>query len=347
MVDFPQVHFYSESADETDAAAGLAGFLEELRVSEPYVVCSRFGETLASAITGPRAPEREAGVKPDQSWAARLGSEAHRSGVDAVVAVGGGRTLDIAKLVAARAGVMLVTVPTQLAHDGICSPVAVVPNETGRTESLGAVTPRAVYLSLPTIVNAPIESVSAGIGDILANPLALRDWALAAQHGLEEVDQRAWDLSVESFEAIEPTLDTDVGMSANDIGFYRRLADSLILSGYAMIVAGSSRPASGGEHEFSHALDELHGGLALHGAQVALGCVVSVALYGEDHGAFRGRLRRLGLPDDPQKLGLTEDQTVEVLLRAPQTRPGRFTILEEVDLSEQDARDLVRKVWFS
>lgn len=346
-MDFPQVHFYSESTDETAAAAGLADFLAELGVSTPYVVCSPFGETLASTLTGPRAPAREEDVRPDQRWAAQLGSAAHRGGVDAVVAVGGGRTLDIAKLVAARAGVMLVTVPTQLAHDGICSPVAVVPNETGRTESLGAVTPRAVYLSLPTIANAPVESVAAGIGDILANPLALRDWALAAEHGLEEIDQRAWDLSVESFEAIEPVLDTEVGTSANDLHFYRRLADSLILSGFAMIVAGSSRPASGGEHEFSHALDELHGGPALHGAQVALGCVVSVALYGEDHAAFRGRLRKLGLPDHPQVLGLDEDQSVEVLMRAPQTRPGRFTILEEADLSEQDARELVRRVWFS
>jgi len=344
-VDFPRIHFH-ESTEESAAAHELAAFLRDLSVEAPFVICSRFGEKLAASLSGPRAPVAPEGVKPDQAWAASLGSTAHRSGVDAVVAVGGGRTLDIAKLVAARAGVGLVCVPTQLAHDGICSPVAVVPNETGRTESLGAVTPRAVFLSLPTLVRAPIESVAAGIGDILANPLALRDWALAAKRGLEDIHQRAWDLSVESFEAIEPALDTDVGTSANDHGFYRRLADSLILSGYAMIVSGSSRPASGGEHEFSHAIDELHGGVALHGAQVALGCVVSVALYDEDHAAFRSRLRRLGLPDHPSTLGLDEDQTVAILQRAPQTRPGRFTILEEADLSESDARALVRKVWF-
>ena len=344
-MDFPQVHF-DESADEAAAADVLAAFLRDLDIEEPFVVCSRFGETLATPLPGVRAPSPPEGVAPDQAWAASLGSKAHRGGVDAVVAIGGGRTLDLAKLVAARAGVALVCVPTQLAHDGICSPVAVVPNESGRTESLGAVTPRGVFLSLPTLMHAPVDSVAAGIGDILANPLALRDWSLAAQRGLEEVDQRAWDLSVESFEAIEPALDTDVGTSANDLGFYRRLADALILSGYSMIVSGSSRPASGGEHEFSHAIDELHGGLALHGAQVALGCVVSVALYGEDHDAFRGRLRKLGLPDHPDVLGLDEDQTVAVLMRAPQTRPGRFTILEETDMDEADARALVKKVWF-
>ena len=344
-MDFPRVHF-EESVDEAAAAEALAAFLRDLDIESPFIVCSRFGETLASPLPGVRAPAPSEGTRPDQAWAASLGSKAHRAGVDAVVAIGGGRTLDIAKLVAARAGVALVCVPTQLAHDGICSPVAVVPNETGRTESLGAVTPRGVFLSLPTLMHAPVDSVAAGIGDILANPLALRDWSLAAQRGLSDIDQRAWDLSVESFEAIEPALDTPVGASANDLAFYRRLADALILSGYAMIVSGSSRPASGGEHEISHALDELHGGLALHGAQVALGCVVSVALYGENHHAFRGRLRTLGLPDHPSELGLSEDQTVAVLMRAPQTRPGRFTILEETDMSEDDARALVKKVWF-
>ena len=42
-----------------------------------------------------------------------------------------------------------------------------------------------------------------------------------------------------------------------------------------MIAAGTSRPASGGEHEISHAIDEIFGGRALHGAQVAFGCVAA------------------------------------------------------------------------
>ena len=102
----------------------------------------------------------------------------------AIVAVGGGRCLDIAKLAAARAGLTMVAVPTQLSHDGICSPVAVVPDSDGRPESLGAIAPFFVYVSQPTLVTAPVESVAAGLGDLLANPLALRDWALAVERGL-------------------------------------------------------------------------------------------------------------------------------------------------------------------
>lgn len=83
----------------------------------------------------------------------------------------------------------------------------------------------------------------------------------------------------------------------------------------------------------------------MHGAQVAFGCIVSVALYGEDTELFRGRLRKLGLPDHPSELGLKEEQVVEALLHAPGTRPGRFTIIESADLDEGSATSLVRRIW--
>ncbi|MGH2819522.1 MAG: iron-containing alcohol dehydrogenase, partial [Actinomycetota bacterium] len=257
----------------------------------------------------------------------------------------GGRCLDVGKLAAVRAGLALIAVPTQLSHDGICSPVAVVPDGTGVTESLGAIPPRVVFISLPTLLGAPVDSVRAGIGDLLANPLALRDWALAEERGLEETDRRAWDLSVESFELIKPHLDADPTDAAGQPEFLRRLADALVLSGRAMIAAGSSRPASGAEHEISHAIDTGHGGRALHGAQVALGCILSVALYGEDTDSFREELRRLGLPQHPRDLSLSEDDVVRLLLEAPYTRPGRFTILEDAFLDEPRARALVRRIW--
>jgi glycerol-1-phosphate dehydrogenase [NAD(P)+] len=295
-------------------------------------------------VRGPRPPQQPT-VAADQAWAAALGSRAHRAGADAIVGIGGGRCLDIAKLAAARAGLAVVSVPTQLSHDGICSPVAVVPGADGRPESVGALAPAAVFLSLPTLVGAPAPSVAAGIGDLLANPLALRDWALAVERGLEPADRRAWDLSVESFNLIEGDLDSDPAHASKDPEFLRRLADALVLSGMAMICSGTSRPASGGEHEVSHAVDELYGGRALHGAQVAFGCIFSIALYGEDTDVFRRRLRRLGLPDDPRSLGLSEDEVVDVLLRAPETRPGRFTILEASDLDRKSARALVKRIW--
>jgi glycerol-1-phosphate dehydrogenase [NAD(P)+] len=341
-VESPQVYVVDVGESPAEAARQLAGATRGLGIETPFVVASSHGRDLSADLPGPTA---EVPLGADQGWASRLGSRAHRAGADAIVAIGGGRCLDVAKLAAARAGLGIVTVPTQLSHDGICSPVAVVPNDSGRTESIGAIAPRAVFLSLPTIAEAPLSSVRAGIGDILANPLALRDWALASERGLEDADQQAWDMSVESFDRIDEFLDNDVSESARDDRFVRRLADALILSGTAMIQAGTSRPASGGEHEISHAIDEHYGGRAMHGAQVAFGCMVSVALYGEDTAAFAGRLERLGLPSRPSDLGLTAEEAAQIICAAPDTRPGRFTILEAIDLDRPAADDLVRKIW--
>ncbi|HWC13716.1 MAG TPA: iron-containing alcohol dehydrogenase [Actinomycetota bacterium] len=341
-MEFPEIFFVDAGEDEHDAANALASRLEEVGISTPLVLSSRHAAALTAALPGRHL---DAPARADQAWASELGALARRDGLDAIVAVGGGRRLDVAKLAAARAGVVNVAVPTQLSHDGICSPVAVVPDDKGIAESLGAVAPRAVVISLPTLAQAPVASIAAGIGDLLANPLALRDWALAADRGLDEIDERAWDLSTEAFETIEPVLSQDLSSEQMEAGFLRRVADALVMSGMSMICSGTSRPASGGEHEISHAIDELFGGRALHGAQVAFGCLVSAHLYDEDVSAFRRRLRALGLPQHPGDLGFDLDDTVRVLLAAPDTRPGRFTIIEDANLDEGAARALIRAIW--
>lgn len=343
MAEFPQVFVLDEGAEDA-AATELGKHIRALSVERPFVVASVHGARLATGIEGQVGSETPP-TEADQLWAADLGSRVHDSGADAIVAIGGGRCLDVAKLAAARAGLKLVVAPTQLSHDGISSPVAVVPDDSGRTESLGAIAPIAIVISLPTLQAAPARAAAAGIGDLLANPLALRDWKLASARGLEELDNRAWDLSVESHELVSELLDVAPDTAIKDREFVRRLADALVLSGIAMIAAGTSRPASGGEHEISHAIDEIHGGRGMHGAQVAFGCIVSLALYDEDTEDFRATLRTLGLPQEPGELGLTNDELVHVLMEAPNTRPGRFTILEEANLDAGELHGLVKRIW--
>jgi glycerol-1-phosphate dehydrogenase [NAD(P)+] len=340
-LEFPQVATFRDG-DPAGASIELATFVADLELAAPFLLVGGHGRQLAAAITD-AVESRSVPEAANQEWASALGSAAHRAGADSIVAIGGGRLLDIGKLAAARAGITIVTVPTQLSHDGICSPVAVVPDPEGRPESVGAVTPAAVFISVPTLLDAPEASLRAGIGDLLANPLALRDWALASERGLEVTDDRAWDLSVQAYELVQDIVE-NATMNAR-LEILPRIADALVLSGMAMITAHSSRPASGGEHEISHAIDELYGGRAMHGEQVAFGSIISTALYEEDVTEFRSRLDAIGLPSSPERLGLDEDGLVKVLLHAPDTRPGRFTILESADLDEASARALVRRIW--
>jgi glycerol-1-phosphate dehydrogenase [NAD(P)+] len=112
-----------------------------------------------------------------------------------------------------------------------------------------------------------------------------------------------------------------------------------VLSGLAMAVAGSSRPCSGACHEISHAIDALYPGKAPHGEQVAVGALFASFLR-EDEGVgeLDSAFRRHGVPRLPGDLGLTDEQFLAAVARAPSTRPDRYTILEYLDMNEEQIR---------
>jgi glycerol-1-phosphate dehydrogenase [NAD(P)+] len=120
------------------------------------------------------------------------------------------------------------------------------------------------------------------------------------------------------------------------------LAEALVLSGIAMNIAGSTRPSSGACHEICHALDVLYPKRsAQHGEQCGLGAAFATHLRGDREltGLIVDRLRSHDLPVTAAQIGFTEAEFTEAVHYAPNTRPGRFTILEHLDLSPSDIRD--------
>src|SRR5688572_28867153 len=113
MAEFPDVIVYDSSDREEDAALQLSRRLEEAGITSPLVVSSIHGSGLATRLNGIKESEVP-GSDADQRWAADLGSRARRAGADAVVAIGGGRCIDVGKLAAVRAGLTVIAVPTQL-----------------------------------------------------------------------------------------------------------------------------------------------------------------------------------------------------------------------------------------
>ena len=254
-----------------------------------------------------------------------------------VVGVGGGRVIDVAKVVALRSGRDVVSVPTSIASDGICSPIASLKDPSGRRESVPARMPAGIVLDSDVVASAPHETRTAGLGDLLSNLVASLDWRLAGDRQAEDYDPYS-AMIAESAARPALALPDLCGAGALDV-----LAKGLILSGLAMATAGTSRPCSGSEHLISHSLDDLLGPDArLHGRQVALGALIAATAHGSDlTGALRAVFGRCGLPTRPEDLGLPVELLVDAVQRAPDMRPGRYTILSEVDLSRSAVRDLV------
>jgi glycerol-1-phosphate dehydrogenase [NAD(P)+] len=224
----------------------------------------------------------------------------------------------------------MVAVATNLAHDGIASPISTLDNDAGRG-SYGVPAPLAVLVDLDLIAQAPVRSVRSGIGEIVSNLSAIADWQAAHALRGEEIDGLAVSLARTAAEAV-----MNHPGSVSDDAFLTVLAEGLILSGISMVVAGTSRPSSGACHEISHAIDLLHPSRrAFHGEQVGVGAAFAWFLRGESS-AFEATVRclhRHGLPVCPSELGFSLEEFEGVVGYAPQTRPGRFTVLEESALT--------------
>ena len=265
--------------------------------------------------------------------ARRLEAALRGRSVDAVVAVGGGGTLDVAKWAATMVGLPFVAVATNLAHDGIASPVAVLESE-GQKRSYGAHLPIGVIVDLDLVATCPIEHVRSGIGDTVSNLSAVADWLLAGSVLGEQVDGLAVAMARTAAKAV---LGGPGATTSAD--FLTTLADSLVISGTAMSVAGTSRPCSGACHEISHSIDSRFPGTALHGEQVAVGALFAAFLReSPELDAIDACFRRHGVARVPRDLGLTNEQFAGAAYAAPGTRPDRYTILEHLALDLDEMR---------
>jgi glycerol-1-phosphate dehydrogenase [NAD(P)+] len=263
-----------------------------------------------------------------------LQSELRGKNYDALVGIGGGRTLDVAKYAATRLGLPMVAVATNLAHDGIASPVSSLLHEGGKG-SFGVVLPMAVVVDLDYVRTSPPRMVLSGVGDLVSNLTAVEDWRLASRERGEPVDGLAVTFARTAAESVLHRTD---GLESDR--FLTALAEGLVLSGIAMAAAGDSRPSSGADHEIMHAIDALFPGTANHGELAGVGALYSAFLrenlvLAEQIDAC---LRRHDLPRLPADLGLSDDQFAEAVSYAPQTRPDRYTILEYLDLDAAAVR---------
>jgi glycerol-1-phosphate dehydrogenase [NAD(P)+] len=269
--------------------------------------------------------------------AAALGQRLRAGSYEAVAGIGGGQTIDVTKFAAHMAGIPMVAVTTSLSHDGICSPISTLRHESG-TGSYGVAMPVAVIVDLDRVRAAPGSLATAGIGDVIADLSAIADWELAAADLGEKVD----GLAVAMARSAAQSVLHQPGYARSD-QFLTVLAESLILSGMAMAVAGSSRPGSGSEHEIMHAVNQLFPGTGSHGELAGVGTVFCTYLRGdtEQAGLISDCLARHGLPRTPTELGLSLAEFTAAVRYAPETRPGRYTILERLELTEAEIAERV------
>jgi glycerol-1-phosphate dehydrogenase [NAD(P)+] len=253
-----------------------------------------------------------------------------------LLGVGGGSKIDLAKMAAKDLNLEFLSIPTSASHDGIASGRASIKSNSVPL-SLEAKVPLGVIADTNVIVKAPYRLLAAGCADVISNSTALKDWEFARRMRNEEFSRSAYELAnytaetiIDNADLIRPNLEESVWIAIRPI----------IISGISMSVAGSSRPTSGAEHMFSHALDVIAPGKALHGEQCGVGCIMMMYLHGGDWMRIRTALQKIGAPTSAKELGISNEKVIEALVTAHTIRKDRFTILGNLGLTHEAAEKI-------
>ncbi len=330
------------------------GVLEE--VGE---VCRRLSlDGVALVVAGSRTKEiagkRVLQILEDASYDVQVAEihaeEADRESVERVksilqetkarflISVGGGKIIDIGKVSSFEMEIPFVSVPTIASHDGIASPRATIRN--GKFPmSVQTHAPLAVVADTEIIARAPFRFTAAGCGDIVANFTAVLDWKLAYRLRNQEFSSYAAALSeMTANMVLENAKEIRKG---SEIAAWL-VTKALISSGVAISIAGTSAPASGSEHKFSHALDIIADRPALHGEQCGIGTIMMAYLHGEDWQLIKNVLREIGAPTTAKEIGVPDEIIIEALTQAHKINPHRYTILGDTGLTREAAERLAR-----
>ena len=167
---------------------------------------------------------------------------------DGLIAVGSGTINDLCKYAAYLDGKPYAVFGTAPSMNGYTSVNASI-SEKGFKQSLQAAGAQGVFLDLTVLSKAPKRMIRSGLGDSLCRSTAQADWLLAHllfQHSYREIP---FNLLAEDEEGL---LAEPEALLAGDLTAMRRLARTLVLSGFGMTICGGSYPASQGEHLISH-----------------------------------------------------------------------------------------------
>ena len=256
---------------------------------------------------------------------------------DVVLCVGGGKVIDIGKIVAFRKNIPFLSIPTAPSHDGIASERVSIKDGVGNKHSIEGRPPIAIVSDIKILRNAPYRLIASGCADIISNRTAVNDWRLGKHKG-EYFSEYAVDLALHASEIVIRSGDQ---IRRRDERGIRNLVEAIITSGISMSMAKSSRPASGAEHMFSHALDML-GSSALHGEQCGVGSILMAYLQGDDWQKIKKALESVSAPTTIKHLGITEEMAIEALLKARKIRK-RYTVLDTIRFNKDKAFEVLRK----
>ena len=257
------------------------------------------------------------------------------------VSVGAGTINDLCKLCSHHHGQSYLTIPTAASVDGYTSFGASITYKNSK-QTFECPAPVAVLADIDVIAAAPKAMTAAGYADLAAKVPAGGEWIIADLVGAEPIIPEAWHVLQDDLPSL---LSDPEGVAAGKPDAVGALFEGLILSGFAMQAARSSRPASCCDHLFSHILDMTHhrynGKFVSHGFQVAIGtltmCRVFEKFYNVDVEAIDVDACVAAWPSLEQE----QERALEIFKDFPAPRLGYDNITKKYSAPEKVREELL------
>jgi len=248
----------------------------------------------------------------------------------ALIAIGGGRAIDYCKYIALITQLPIISVPTIVSNDGFCSPLSSM-LVNGARRTIKTKIPEGVIVDTQILANAPEIFLYSGIGDLFCKITAIFDWKLAFNKTGEYVNDFAATVSRNAVETFLQYRDRNIC----NTGYLDIIVSSLMMSGIAMEIANSSRPASGSEHLISHAYDKYAKTPSLHGLQVGVATYPVSYLQSHTFDSVKRIMLESGFADFMKKHPLDKSDFIKAVQHAPEIKENYYTILSEKDSMEK------------
>lgn len=256
---------------------------------------------------------------------ARLSEIVQKNGIDVVIGMGGGKAIDSAKIVADRAGIPVIIVPTIASTDAPCSGCAIIYTEQGVFDSVyyQKMNPQIVLVDTLIIAAAPTRFLVAGMGDALSTWFEARSCD-RAQSGNEcggystmtglNLARLCYDTLLTYGTAAKLACENNVVTPAlNHI-----IEANILLSGIGFESSGLATAHS--VHNGLSALEETHA--YYHGEKVAIGVLTGLHLTDalpEEIETVYTFCEKIGLPTTLSDIGITNidrEKLMKVAIKA-------------------------------
>ena len=281
---------------------------------------------------------------------ARVEGLAKAQSATVVVGVGGGKTIDTAKVVACATGARLAVVPTIASTDAPCSAIAVRYTPDGVYQEAISLprNPDVVVVDSAIVAKAPARFLIAGVGDALSTWFEARSNVETCSKNYIATGFPAPAAGLALARACYDVLmrDAVAAKYAVERGALTQAVENIIeantlLSGLGFENCGVS--GGHGIHDGLTALDETHG--FYHGEKVAFGTLCLLMLEGRPFAEIESTAlfcRSLGLPTTLRDLNLAKASKADIERVAKAAlAPGSATWRSAAPLSVATVRDSI------